>query len=396
MTETLDGLESAATPEGAARKYAHFPCFDGYRAIAVTGVVLLHVTFASGFMYRHPSLGGYLFNGDFGVSLFFAISGFLLYRPFAWAHMTGRPGPAVRAYFRRRALRILPAYWVALTIIVYVLHQQEIRSVREFLLLYGLLQIYSEPYHFHGIQQAWSLGTEVSFYVCLPLYAFGLRRLSAGVKPRQRLALELGLVTLLYAIGLTSRFVLMTWRGQDTYSLTTLPVYLDLFALGMGLAVLSAWDASRSTPHPRLVAMGRHPWLWCLIAVAAYWAVVNRLDIPIDYSPLTPGQWVARDALFGVAAFSLLVPGVFGSQSRGAVRRFLRFRPVQLVGIVSYGIYLWHEAAIELYQEWTHTPFFTGALPVMLTGAVTITLAFAVASYLIVERPALRLKGPRA
>jgi peptidoglycan/LPS O-acetylase OafA/YrhL len=394
MTETIGGLESAAEPD-QARRYAHFPCFDGYRAIAVTCVVLLHVAFASGFMYRHPSLGGYLFNGDFGVALFFVISGFLLYRPFAASHMTGRPGPAVRAYFRRRALRILPAYWVALTIIVYVLHQQHIRSFKEFVLLYGLLQIYSEPYHFHGIQQAWSLGTEVSFYLFLPLYAFGVRRLSVGVRARHRLALELGLVALLYAIGLASRFGLMTWRGQDTFSLTTLPVYLDLFAVGMGLAVLSAWDGSRSTPAPRLAAMGRRPWLWCLAAVAAYWTVVNQLDIPIDYSPLTPGQWVARDALFGAAAFCLLVPGVFGPQSHGGVRRCLRLRPVQWVGLVSYGVYLWHEAAIDLYQSWTNTPFFTGALPLFLAGTAAITLAIAAASYVIVERPALRLKGPR-
>jgi peptidoglycan/LPS O-acetylase OafA/YrhL len=395
VTETVGSRETTAGPDGAATN-AHFPCFDGYRAIAVTCVVLLHVAFASGFMYRHPSVGGYLFNGDFGVTLFFVISGFLLYRPFASSHLAGRPGPAVRSYFRRRALRILPAYWVALTVIVYVLHQQHIRSFKEFLLLYGLLQIYSEPYHFHGIQQAWSLGTEVSFYVFLPLYALGVRRLSAGLKPRHKLSLELGLVALLYAIGLTSRFVLMTSRGQDTYSLTTLPVYLDLFALGMGLAALSAWDASRSTRDPRLAAMGRRPWLWCLVAVAAYWTVVNRLDIPIDYSPLTPGQWVARDALFGLAAFSLLVPGVFGPQSRGGVRRFLRLRPVQFVGLVSYGIYLWHEAAIDLYQSWTNTRFFTGALPLMLIGTAAITLAIAVASYVVVERPALRLKGPRA
>ena len=92
--------------------------------------------------------------------------------------------------------------------------------------------------------------------------------------------------------------------------------------------------------------------------------VVNRLDIPIDYkTPLTPGQWVARDALFGVAAFCLLVPGVFGPQSHGGVRRFLRLRPVQWLGMVSYGVYLWHEAAIDLYQHWTHTRFFTGAFP---------------------------------
>lgn len=373
--------------------YAHFPCFDGYRAIAVSGVVLLHVAFASGFIYRHPSVGGYLFNGDFGVSLFFAISGFLLYRPFVASHLAGKPGPGVRPYFRRRALRILPAYWVALTVIVYVLRHHDIRSVKEFVLLYGLVQIYSEKFHFHGIQQAWSLGTELSFYLLLPLYAVGVRRLAAAWKRQSKPALEIGLVVVLYAIGLASRYTLMSWRGQDTFSLTTLPVYLDLFALGMSLAVLSAWQATRPSPH--LASMGERPWLWCLLAAIAYWTVVNALDIPTDYSPLSPGQWVARDALFGLAAFSLLVPGVFGPQSRGAFRRFLRLRPVQWVGLVSYGVYLWHEAAIKLYQDWTNTDFFTGVFPIMLGGVAAITLAIAAGSYLVVERPALRLKGPR-
>jgi peptidoglycan/LPS O-acetylase OafA/YrhL len=377
----------------ADRAFAHFPCFDGYRAIAVSGVFLLHVAFASGFIYRHPSVGGYFFNGDFGVSLFFAISGFLLYRPFVASHVAGWPGPGLRSYFRRRALRILPAYWVALTMIVYVLRHQDIHSVKEFLLLYGLVQIYSEQFHFHGIQQAWSLGTELSFYLLLPLYAVGARRAAARLIRHSKLAVELALITVLYAAGLTSRYLLMTWRGQDTFSLTTLPVYLDLFALGMGLAVLSAWHAAH--PTARLESLGARPWLWCLVAVAAYWAVVNWLDVPIDYSPLTPGQWVARDALFGLAAFSLLVPGVFGPQTRGGFRRFLRLRAVQWIGLVSYGVYLWHEAAIQLYQDWTNTAFFKGAFPVMLLGSAAITLAIAAGSWMVVERPALRLKGPR-
>jgi peptidoglycan/LPS O-acetylase OafA/YrhL len=378
-----------------ARDRTYFPCFDGYRAIAISGVVLLHVAFASGFMYRHRSFGGYLFNGDVGVSLFFAISGFLLYRPFVAARFAGRPAMSVRAYLRRRALRILPAYWVALTIVVYVLHHEEISSVKEFFLLYSLQQIYSEQYNFHGIQQAWSLGTEVSFYVLLPFYAAGVRRLGDTLYRRHLLALELGLVLVLYVAGLACRFLLMSWRGQDTFSLTTLPVYLHVFAIGMGLAVVSAWDAARPAPSPLLGAAARRSWIWWVGAAVAYWIVVNRLDIPIDYSPLTPGQWVGRDFLFGVAALGLLVPGVFAPVDGGGIRNFLRLRAVQWIGLVSYGIYLWHEAAIALYQDWTDTPFFNGAFPAALGGTVALTSAIALASYVIVERPALRLKRTR-
>jgi peptidoglycan/LPS O-acetylase OafA/YrhL len=282
---------------------------------------------------------------------------------------------------------------VALTFVVFVLDQGEIHSPTEFLFLYGLQQIYSEPYHFHGIQQAWSLGTEVSFYLLLPFYAAGVRAMGRALRHWHPLALELGLVVILYATGLLCRYALMSWRGQDTFSLTTLPAYLHMFAIGMALAVLSAWDAARPAPSPMLQTAARRPWLCVAVAIAAYWLVVNRLDIPVDYSPLTPGQWVGRDALFGVMSLALLVPGVFGPTGVGGVRRFLCLRPVQWVGLLSYGIYLWHEAAIELYQDWTDTPFFTGAFPTVLGATLAITLAFAIASYVGVERPALRLKG---
>ena len=66
-----------------------FPCFDGYRALAAGAVLLLHVGVASGFAFRHAGLGRYVFRLDVGVAVFFLISGFLLYRPFAAAHLAG-------------------------------------------------------------------------------------------------------------------------------------------------------------------------------------------------------------------------------------------------------------------------------------------------------------------
>ena len=103
------------------------------RAIAALTVVVHHAGYDADALAAQAGLARLevdrFFDWGFGIHLFFVISGFLLYRPFAASHMAGRPGPAVRAYFRRRALRILPAYWAALTIIVYVLHQQHIRSV---------------------------------------------------------------------------------------------------------------------------------------------------------------------------------------------------------------------------------------------------------------------------
>src|SRR3954453_13942377 len=93
-----------------------FPLVDGLRAVAALSVLVTHTAFLSGFN-GHGLLGGITARLDVGVALFFVISGFLLYRPFVAARMGGRGGPRAGLYFRRRALRILPAYWLALTVL---------------------------------------------------------------------------------------------------------------------------------------------------------------------------------------------------------------------------------------------------------------------------------------
>src|SRR5688572_7606459 len=108
----VGGLESAVPAAGG--KPDRFPCFDGLRAIAALSVLVTHVSFLTYANVEHP-LGVFFARMDIGVAFFFLISGFLLYRPFAMAHLTASAGPAVRPFFRRRALRIFPAYWVALT-----------------------------------------------------------------------------------------------------------------------------------------------------------------------------------------------------------------------------------------------------------------------------------------
>src|SRR5438128_10843360 len=93
----MAGLESAArsVPAPAGTRPDRFPCFDGLRAIAASAVLLTHVAFVSRLNKMNP-LGPYFARMDIGVSVFFLISGFLLYRPFVVAQLEGRPSPAAR------------------------------------------------------------------------------------------------------------------------------------------------------------------------------------------------------------------------------------------------------------------------------------------------------------
>jgi peptidoglycan/LPS O-acetylase OafA/YrhL len=93
---------------------------EGLRAVAALAVLTFHVVLFSpavgSLPLQLPHHGERVFSGlRFGLTLFFVLSGFLLYRPFVAAAMAKRPLPSIRDYLRRRALRILPAYWVILS-----------------------------------------------------------------------------------------------------------------------------------------------------------------------------------------------------------------------------------------------------------------------------------------
>src|SRR3954462_12451136 len=93
-----------------------FPLLDPLRAVAALAIVVTHTAELGGFNRAH-ALGAWTVRLDSGVTVFFVLSAFLLYRPFVAARLDGPPGPRVLRYARRRALRILPAYWVALIVL---------------------------------------------------------------------------------------------------------------------------------------------------------------------------------------------------------------------------------------------------------------------------------------
>ena len=100
-----------APPPGNPR----FPLLDAMRAIAALAIVAYHVAFFSR-ANEHGGTGALLSRLNVGVTIFFVISGFVLYRPMVRARWEGsRRGAG--GYARRRLLRIVPAYWLALTVL---------------------------------------------------------------------------------------------------------------------------------------------------------------------------------------------------------------------------------------------------------------------------------------
>jgi peptidoglycan/LPS O-acetylase OafA/YrhL len=387
--ESPAGLGSAAPPTGGSTR--RFPCFDGFRAIAALSILMTHVAFASGLNGR-SSFGAYTARLDVGVSIFFVISGFLLYRPFVAARLGERPGPRVGPYFWRRALRIYPAYWVALTVVIFVLGHGP-RDFESLFLWYGLVHIYSFDHVIGPIVQSWSLATEIGFYLFLPVYAWFMRRGVGGRTPGARVRSELIGLAVLYVTSFAFRIALLAGDAGPRVNGTMtkwLVANLDLFALGMLLAVVSVWTTGRRSP----LGLDRRwaPGACWVLAGLGFWVVSTRLSLPrqaIDYEPL--GE-LSHQFLFGLIAFLLVLPGVFGPQDQGLVRKFLRNPLVQLAGLISYGIYLWQNVLVEEYVDRVNDRLFAIPFGEMLLVVLALTIVCATISYVVIERPLLRLK----
>ena len=388
----MSGGPGVAVPATTGPRY---PCFDGLRAIAASSIVVFHVASTTG-STTHAGYGRYLARFDAGVAVFFVVSGFLLYRPFAAAHLGSRPSSRWRVFWWRRALRIYPAYWVALTAAIVLFHSTNLHGFGDYARHYALVQIYTRHYGLDGIVQTWTLAVEVSFYAALPLYAGLIGRLTSGVAAARVMSVELTGVALMYAGGIGVRALLFSLRGTSAPATRWLPAQLDLFALGVGLAVVSA--AGDHAHGAEFLArplrwLGEHALVsWAAAGIA--FVAVCHIGLPITFANGTHTQELARQVLYGLTAFLLVVPAVFGAQDRGVVRHLLRSRPAVAVGIVSYGVFLWHCDWIKQLVDFgllrnAHELRFL----VLLVTTAALTLATAALSWFLVERPALSRKS---
>ena len=358
---------------------------DSLRAVAAILVVLYHL--------RGPAhLPAITRRGDAGLSVFFFISAFLLYRPFVRAHMLERSAPALAAFARRRILRIVPAYWVALTVFAILLSYREVFG-SDGLLYYGFGQIYRPGTALGGLGPAWTLCIEAALYAFLPLWAWAMRRIPATGE-REVLRNELLGTAGLFALG--TIYYLAGWyrlgSGLPFWISDGIVRFLDVFALGMALAALSVWWETRRTPAV-LRPLNRFPGLSWLLAGLAVWGTIL-------IEPLSARTWatspISVHFLYTAIGLLIVLPCVVGDQRRGLLRRGLSWRPVVWVGMVSYGVYLWHRVVIDALGKWHIPTDVARALQVSpgviyLLFVIVLTLIVAGISWHLIERPALRI-----
>jgi peptidoglycan/LPS O-acetylase OafA/YrhL len=365
VSASLEASGNRTLPRGPAQP--RVPALTGMRALAALLVVGTHAAFATGAL-THGYLGAICARLEIGVSIFFALSGYLLFSPWMTAAASASPSPSLARYARHRFRRIMPAYLVAVlaTFAVYAVFHPGPNPGQTWhgLLRYlTLTQIYTDNFlltYLHpGLSQMWSLAVEVSFYAALPALAFLLLRRSAGWRPAVtliRLA-ALAAITPAWLVVANTTDLLPNAAGM------WLPAHLASFTGGMALAVLGVvgarWNASATVP----------------LAVALYLAVATPIGgVIVGTDP----AWVPVTKACLYAAIATLVVGtvVLGSPNRFA--QILSSRPLVWLGEVSYEIFLLHAVVMavvmNLVLRW---PLFTGSLTGLYAATLVVTIPLA-------------------
>ncbi|MGK8485262.1 acyltransferase family protein [Nocardia asiatica] len=376
MTATLP---TAAPATERVRPRAFVPALEGMRGMAALGVLLTHVAFQTG-ASGTPVIGRIWGRFDMAVAVFFALSGFLLWRPHAAAARGLDSAPSVGYYLRHRAARILPAYWVVVCAVLVLLPSAAgTAGLRVWVSNLALLQVFVPLTLTDGLTQMWSLSVEVAFYLVLPLLAFALVRLRG---PAARLRVPVLLAVAVVSLG----WNLVPVPTPDAiHADNWLPGYLPWFAAGMLLAEL----AEHSVRLSRWWKIGANQPLMWTVATTAFLLAATDLAGPAGLTRAEPWQYVVKMALGAVIGFALLAPLVLRDPAaRG--HRWLESPVAATLGRWSYGIFIWHLAVLSIVFPVFGILPFQGDFGYVLVLTTAITLPVAAASYALVEEPVRR------
>jgi peptidoglycan/LPS O-acetylase OafA/YrhL len=367
------------------------PQLDALRGVAILAVFAQHfgdrfMPFVEGEVSRAlpkalaPWLLTVVYHAHWGVDLFFVLSGFSLAQGYIKAFDRNLAPKTARAFLLRRAARILPAYYVAVAV---VLASHPMRFARpeigRALAAHALvLQGYVTPGDLILIGATWSLTTEIGFYLLLPLFARPLLERRGGRRgwilggalcfaawaSRAALhaaVLEPGVRTAL--LELTQRRLLTSRLDQFVLGAMAAAVHADLERAGLALR------AARVAP------LG--------IAVGAVALVIGfRLEGELYLSP--GGSWPY--AIISLATAALVLGSVVGDVATPA--------PLRAVGVVSYGVFLFHQQALGLVSVALPGSGW-GKLAENAALALTLSIGVGAASWVLIERRAMRLLTAR-
>jgi peptidoglycan/LPS O-acetylase OafA/YrhL len=361
----------ATEPSSPAPELTRIPSLDGLRALSIFLVVALH-TLQRYNIGHHVALGWYaLFNGQYGVSIFFVISGYLI-TSLLLQEQRKRGSISLRGFYLRRAFRILPPLYFYIGIVVLLGIAGRIAVTRS--------DVLSSLFFFHNFAQhsttwalehLWSISVEEQFYLVWPfiLVACIARRGLAGRTSAAIFPIAVLLVSPF------ARVLLGHQKNPLMHNLGIKNLNYDFLMYGCLIALLQG--------TPRFETIYRHAtriwWLPPLVIAACSAATArfqNYFDLPIGYT------------LSGAAIAIFLVWCTRNPNS--VLGRILNWEPIVKIGVLSYSIYLWqtlflHPSNNQVFGRYDWIGRFPGNWLGFFLAACF--------SYYVVEQPSLDLRS---
>jgi len=338
------------------RQATYRPEIDGLRAIAVLLVLLNHAGIP-------PFEGGYL-----GVDVFFVISGYLITNIIIRELDTG--SFTYRGFIARRARRILPALFVMLSVVsfvaFFVLIERDrgefFRTLWSVATFWSNVRFYLDVGYFDisaaykPLLHTWSLGIEEQFYILFPTYLVLVSRL--GIQWRFAVTSAIALASLVSAaiVGGDASFYLLPFRAWEL----------------LAGALVALWPTLRASSSTSIT---RNSMAHTSVAALAL-TIILASSVFAQKSP----NWQALTPLAAVAATATLL---FMSSNQGGIFTMLAWRPLRVVGLASYSIYLWHFPLFSLIRYRTVSGLSSWMSLLLLCAAVGAGLI----SWKLVEQP---------
>lgn len=397
-------LKRLAPTSGATREIA---ALDGLRALAILLVLWCHIVAHAevyGARMGSQTLAEIGLFGYSGVFLFFCLSGFLLFLPYARAILAGRSLPSTRKFYLRRALRILPLYFAAVAILSILDRRTVFSGTQWHTLIYSAFLLHDMNYQaFLGFTPLagvfWTLAIEWQFYLVLPFIALYITRVAGRPGTHAFLVRMSAAIGLLILVGLGIRFGAATLYhfGGQTPILLPLPQrviaavlygakgkYIEIFALGIGASLLYVAAGERK-------GLSRKAQTW--LGAVALAVVVIGLPLCFlwqrhDNRGFFWSTGMAWDVLgewtLGVVFISLLIATLIGP---ALLARLFALGPLRFVGHISYSMYVWHFAIITAVAPSIVRGNPALGYPELALVSVVTVVAVSILSYYLIERP---------
>ena len=319
---------------------------DGFRALSMLGVMWYHIWQQSWlspkftlwgltFDFTHFVRSGYLF-----VDVFLLLSGFLMFMPYAKSALDKTNSPSIKAFYVKRAARILPPYYLCIFILFimntaggeYYSKGEMIRDLLSHLTLTHVF--FTDTYLFtHLNVPLWTIAIEAQFYLIFPFVARAFKKFPIAA------------YLVMVAFSQFYRFAIVAPKADTQMYLNQLPAMLDVYANGMLAAYAYVALAGNAKPNRAVSLLSTLVMVFIIFQIHALFEGQTYED---GYTRIRLGQMERRFPLSFLISCLMIVSSF---SVRPLVSLFSN-RIMRFLSAISFEAYIWHTVIALRLKKW--------------------------------------------